>query len=644
MNEDKRALYWINELNASSKRLHDWHKRGDQIIKRYRDERDEHNQAKRINILWSNTELLKPSLYSKPPKPNVRRRFIETGSPERDKLAKDTAVMMEKALDFHVEAFSFNTVAEECVEDFLLPGLATARVHYEPTMLEKSIKMRCEACDDGYVTESGEKIEEDDLLSDDEGFYAESSYEEVVFEEAEVRYIPWKRFRYGKAERWSEVPWVAFGEPMDRKELVERFGDIGYDIPLEDEDNEKDGPKKATVWEIWDKRHKKVCWVCTDYKKGVIEEGEPPLKLRNFFPCPEPLIASKTNNSLIPVPDFTQYQDQADELDELTGRISTLVEALRVIGVYDASAESLGNMLQGSDNTMVPVENWSMFADKGGVRGQVDWFPIDQVANVLISLYEARERTKQELYEVSGLSDILRGQVDPKEKATQSRIKAQFGSLRLNKKQGKVSKFLRDLLALQAEVISEEFSPQTLMLMTGMQVTPQMQQILESDVLREFHIDIETDSTIQPDDQAEKESRTEFLTMAGGFLEKALPIAQADPTLKPLLAEMLRFAVGGFKAGRPLEEAFDDFISGFSGQSGMIPAQQAQQQVQQIQMQAQQQIQALQAQLQKVTQEHQKMGMDNQNDLQKAQIDANTDIEVAKINAAADMQIAQIKP
>jgi hypothetical protein len=47
-----------------------------------------------------------------------------------------------------------------------------------------------------------------------------------------------------------------------------------------------------------------------------------PLKLEGFFPCPPPLNATIAQGSTIPVPDYVLYQDQAEELDDLTGRIA----------------------------------------------------------------------------------------------------------------------------------------------------------------------------------------------------------------------------------------------------------------------------------------------------------------------------------
>jgi len=262
-----------------------------------------------------------------------------------------------------------------------------------------------------------------------------------------------------------------------------------------------------------------------------------------------------------------------------------------------------------SQNELIPVENWAMLTEKGGLDGVISWLPIEQLAKVLLSLYDARDRTKQDLYEISGMSDIMRGQVDPREKAAQSRIKAQFGSLRFQEKQTRFAEFLRDLLRLQCEVIAEQFSAETLTLMTGMQVTEQHMELMRNDAVRSFRIDIETDSTVAVDEQAEKESRVEFLNAMSSFFEKSVPLSQAVPQLAPLLGQMLLFGVRGFKAGRELESAIEQALD---------QMEQAAQQPQQPQ-QSQEDVKA-QAEAQKIQQQMQmdqaKFGMEMQREQQ----------------------------
>lgn len=98
-----------------------------------------------------------------------------------------------------------------------------------------------------------------------------------------------------------------------------------------------------------------------------------PYKLRDFFPCPEPIYAVKTTGSLEPIPEYTLYQDQADELDAITTRLYRLVDALRRRGIYDASAEddgkTLGQLAYAGDNEFLPYKGFAALMEKGGLAG-----------------------------------------------------------------------------------------------------------------------------------------------------------------------------------------------------------------------------------------------------------------------------------
>lgn len=91
-------------------------------------------------------------------------------------------------------------------------------------------------------------------------------------------------------------------------------------------------------------------------------------------------------------------------------------------------------------------------------------------------------------------------------------------------------------------------------------LVPQALEMLRNDLKRSFGIDIETDSTIQPDEQAEKEARVEMLTGVTGFMQQALPAAQLAPELVPMIGEFLLFTVRTFKAGRQLEATIEEMV------------------------------------------------------------------------------------
>ena len=526
------AKTWLDRIQKAEKKRNIWVKKGRKIVKRYRDDRSETDDSTRYNILWSNTETIKPALYAKTPKPVIDRRHKD-----KDPVGIAASKALERAIEYHLDAYDFDGVIKSVTEDYLLPGLGTARVKYVPSY--------------------GDEVKEDA-----EGKEVEP-YAPVDYEEAQCVYVFWEDFLHGPGRKWEEVPWIAFKAYLTRNELTEKWPDKGSAIPLdykEEEDSEGENDK-ATVYEIWDKRGKRVLWLAKGHDE-VMEQGPPPLSFSNFWPCPKPVWANKTNDSLIPVSLYHEYQDLAIQLDTLTERISVLSEALKMVGAYAGEQQAtLEQMLSpGGENKLIPVDSWSVFAEKGGIKGLIEWMPVEQVAGVLISLHETRERVKQDVYEITGISDLIRGVVDPREKAAQSRIKANYAGQRIGERTKEISRFVRDLLELKAEVIAEQFSAKTLQIMTGVQIPKQVIELLRNDPIRSFRIDIETDSTIEPDQQAEKEQRIEFLTASTAFLEKSIEIGGAVPQMMPLLGEMLMFGVRGFTTSRDLESSFEDAI------------------------------------------------------------------------------------
>ena len=230
---------------------------------------------------------------------------------------------------------------------------------------------------------------------------------------------------------------------------------------------------------------------------------------------------------------------------------------------------------------MIAVSNFSANIGKsvqagGGLNGVVQFLPMDQVIETLLGLYQARKQAKDTLYEVSGISDIVRGQVDPREKATQSKIKAQFSSQRLDQRRRSVERTARDVSRIQVEIMTELYSPMTIREQSGFdfmselegvedprikeQMWNQVSELLQTDKARGFRVDVETDSTVEMDAGQTQESRTEFLQSAGNFLNNILPVMQAVPELIPVSGEMLLFTLRGYRAGRTLESAFEEAV------------------------------------------------------------------------------------
>lgn len=540
---DEQATYWNKELERAKKRSRTFWENGDHVIDAYRLEKADGNDAAykdKYNILYSSTETIRPNLYAQEPKPRVVLRNKDLASP----AARTAAMLLEGCIEYVQGEEDFDNLMDGVVEDFLLPGLGIAWVRYEAN-----------------VEGEGENAK-------------------LLDEMVRIEYGYWQDVLFGTARVWKDVPWVAKRCWFTKPDAVKRFGaakanTLQYatrDATGRDSDNPSE---TAEVWEIWHKASRTVHWYA-DGAPSLLQSVPDPLRLKNFYPCPRPLRAVANTRTMVPRALYSQYKSQAETLNVMTKRIRLLSEALRVVGVYDASQAKLADILNPmSGNRMIPVDNWAMFAQQGGIQGAVAWVPIDQVVKVLNELLKAREICKQEIYEVTGFSDIVRGVSKASETLGAQNLKANWAGARVRKMQAEVQRFARDLLALAGELIAEHCAPETIAIFAGIsvpppeqvQADPQLQAqiaefgeacaLIRDELRRVSTIDIETDSTLLADETAEREDRTKFLAAAGAFLQQAVPAMEAKPELGSLLGAMLMFVVRTFPSSRPIEDEFE---------------------------------------------------------------------------------------
>ena len=541
-----------------------WENRTTKIIRRYRDENraDNDNETAKFNILWSNVQTLTPAVFARMPKADVSRRFGDN-----DQIGRVASLLIERALDFEVEHYpDFRATMKSCVLDRFLGGRGTAWVRYEPHIVTQGGEF-----DDGaQITEDADEAPQDDTQEVDQ------PAEEIEYECAPTDYVHWKDFGHTVCRTWEEVPCVWRWVYMDKDALEKRFKEKAAGVPMDnapDDLGDKNSPSEdktqAKICELWDKDAGKAFW----FYKGAsdfLDVKDDPLELGGFFPCSPPLYATMTSDKLVPVPDFVLYQDQARDLDILCDRIDGLVKALRVRGVYDSSIPELQRLMTEGDNlTLIPVVKWGELVEKGGLLKSVDLLPIEMIAKALLTAYQAFRELIAQIHEITGISDIIRGQSVASETATAQQIKGQYAGLRLRAMQQDVALFATHLLRLKAQVICTKFQPETIIAYAAAgqlsdadkALVPKALQLLQSDPLRNFRIEVAADSLVQLDEAQEKTDRLEFMGAFGGFMEKALPAAQAEPKLLPLLIDRLKYGIGAFKGARTIEGSLDGYLS-----------------------------------------------------------------------------------
>lgn len=692
-----KARYWHMELALADKEEKDWRDQGMKVVLKYRDQRGgtkSNRGSHRFNILWSNTELLKPALYSKTPEPIVRRRFGRSriaqqmltsqqaqpgtqgvpqpgqppspapgmglagqGLPEglqqqsmaaappadpnqnKDAVARQVAEVLERGLAYSIDAptYDFDSMIKACRDDYLLPGRGVARVVMESKFAERALQTKYD--------EAGEAYHEDTagMRRDPDGKRGETSFfKELASQTVSCEYIYWEDYRQSPARSWRKVRWTAYKTEMTRKELTDDFGARGKDVPLAlvpkglaQTHTTTEAFKKAAVWEIWDKEKKRRCWVAEGWD-DVLDMEDDPYQLEGFFPSPNPMYSVRSTDTMIPIPEYTLYQDQADEMDTITYRINKLIRGLKLVGFYPGGEkDKIKRIEKLGDNALVPVENFQQFVGKGGVKGMIDWVPIDRAVEVLQSLYIQRQQLKEVIYEVTGISDILRGQSDPKETATAARIKGEFGTLRLTDRQAEIQRFARDLLRLKSEMMAEHMTPASLEKITSIEVTPEMQAIMRDDKLRGYAVDIETDSTLNVDDERAKGQLLEMAEVVTSMMVRLVEAKNNAPELIPAVGELLLTTVRGFRRARGLEDELEMAIeqmkqvavSGGSaqGQDGG----EAQAKAQELQMKNQEAMAKLQT-------ENQKLSIDKM--LREMEMKLKAETEAAKQASAQTIQ------
>jgi len=555
------AQKWQTEIQSSQQELLKFHQDANRITQRYLDKRDAYaKDESKVNLFWSTMQVLLSMLYARPPKADVARSFQDYD----DDVARVSGTMLQRMLNraFDDNVSAWDSAVRQGIEDWLVVGCGQIWLRYEVTTEPYEIP----AVFDEYGQELSPAQEA----------------ERIVNEDAPCDYIYWEDFFYSPARTWHEVRWVARRVFMTKDQLVARFGEkIAAQVPLgnyskkdqvNDQSPKHDPWSKAEVFEIWCKEKRKVYW----YAKScdiILDVKDDPLGLDGFFPCPKPLAANVTSSNFMPRADYIFAQDQFNELDEINTRITWLTRAAKVVGVYDKSAEGIQRVFnQGSENQMIPVDNWAMFAEKGGIKGQVDWIPIQEVVNAIDHLRVYRQDKVTQIYEVLGISDIMRGSSKASETAAAQQIKAQFGSTRIQLKQFYIADWITQALRIKAEIICKHFQPETIIKRSNIERTPDAPlamaavQLLKDEEMNEYRINIEADSMAAMDWAAERDAAVQFMQGLGAFISQVAPMAQSVPAAAPVLMSLLQWSVSKFRVSTQIESVLDQAISALKQQ------------------------------------------------------------------------------
>lgn len=547
------AQRWAVEIEASRAYFSKWHEQGEEITRVFLDERsDSERGAKRVNLFTSTVQIQRSLVYGKTPEVEVRRAFADA----QDDVARVAGLLLERALNDDIQrpGDSYAEALGLALDDRQLRGQGQGRIRYEPTFESVNDASGQPEMD----TETGEPKER------------------KTAEAVPTDYVFWKDMLRSPARTEAEVRWVAFRAELAPEDVEARWGKkvadaLPYSVGAKAESKDEDAPnpwQRAEVWEVWDRTRREVVW-WVDGHDAVLEVLPDPLQLAGFFPCPRPMRANPVTGTILPRPDYCLAEDLYCEVNELAERMAILTRAIRVTGAYDGQEKNLANILTESGNKLYPVENWAMFGERGGIRGSIDIFPLEQIAQCIQTLGQEQERAKQQLYEVTGMSDLVRGQAaEAGVTATEQRSKVRFASTRLRQQQEEFARFASEVQSLKAEVICRLFDDATIQRMANAQhlpgadraLVPQALALLREDFLQ-YRVRVDPDSVAMEDFAAQTQEALEVTQAVTQFMAAATPVVQQlGPSALPVLLELLQAVVARLKGADALEGILDSAI------------------------------------------------------------------------------------
>jgi hypothetical protein len=625
------AKRWTVEFAAAREFVSKWHDSGDRCVKAFGDQRDaKRNEDKEshANLYWANVLMQMALMYGRIPEVDVSRRYNDAN----DQTARIAGpIILQRLLNTDIERDEdgYRKALRHALSDFLTVGFCNSRVRYVAEFEENGPADRMEEEEPGD-TEGDEEQEPATMKTPDS--------EDVVTD-----YIYWKDQLWSPARTFEDWRWWAYKTLMSKDDVEKRFGkDVAKNVPYNaksiryagDEVQHNDVFSRVEVWEVWNKEDKKVYWFIEGYKE-VLDIRDDPYQLHGFWPFPEPLMANLTTEASIPRPDYAMAQDLYEAVNEQTSRIALLEKSLKVAGVYDERNEPIQRLLtEGRENILIPIKRFDELKEGGGLKGAIDWWPLDQVVAALEKLRDQRQETMQLLYEVTGQGELMRGapmQGSGDVSGTEAAGAIRFGSARVQYRQDEFARFASGLQQLRAELIVKLFEPATIIKRSNVLMTNDAIESMQAvEMLKKefptYRIVIRPEAIAQQDFASLQNERTQFLTAFSGLLRDAMPALSAGPFASMaglVIGELLKWAIAGFRGAKEVEGVLDKAI------------QAAQQQMQQQQQGGQNQPPP--------DPKLQELQLKSQGDMQRMQMKAQLDAQHEQLVTQQEMVRQQIQ-
>jgi len=445
--QTKDSKYYLDKLEGAYNREQVWLNKARDYHRRYINSRDSGrlpvqtvgiNQHGRYNIFYSNTEVLKSAILPNIPSLLIEKRFATGQLPDevRKRFFSTVSDVMQKAVAYNVEGESVRKEIDRFKYDYLITGRGV---------------LWC-------------------------SFTADVKGDKPKGERVVIEHVNFDDFRMTPCKRWSEVWWVARRRTYTKDSLTKRFGDKAKDVEftykerdlLENSPN-VDIENQAEVWEIWDKETKKVHFVTTGYEEEFLDTKDDPYGLDGFFPTPEPLRSIPSNLDLVPVPELDLYIRECEDLAVCSLRIARLIRSIRARAFYPAQfGDIMAGLNKANDSEYIGVDLTPEINEFKGMENIIYYDPIEVKQKVSTGLYQQQKNLIDNIYEITGISDVMRNAPHPNETATATIQKSKFGTLRIQGRQDALNGYIKEIYGITSEIISSLSTAETLSEITGL--------------------------------------------------------------------------------------------------------------------------------------------------------------------------------
>lgn len=532
-----------------------------------------------------------------------------------------------------------------------MPGQPPADPNQPPQMQEVQV---------GWMDDLGKDIAFDgEPMVDEEGLYIEQVTECLEDEKLEAIPCSYKDILHTPhARSEDEVTWKAYYSQLTRHDVKNLFGEeVAADMPYSKKRRDEDeseaqreskttGDKFVGIWEIWSKSDRKVRFLPDGYDGFIVPLGadpddvdetkaiDDPYELPKFFPSPEFILGTVGPDNMYPTPDYVQLKPFIQQLHALLDRFRRLVRANKVRGVYDASIQELADLAGTTpfDGDYIGINNFQgQIVGKGGLESVVQHFPTDKLTEAISVIQGVIQAYQAQFNELYGIPDILRGVSDPNETAAAQQQKGKYLSLRASAVQREFQRLCRDTLEMLIDLALLKFQDDRLYDIMGYSkkdpeeqaMFPQVLALLRDFDNRLIRVDIETDSTITFNQDADVERRVRLADTLTKGIQAATAAANGDQDILAISLNTLLFVVRGLPNGKTIADDMESVIQKITTRPPPPPppdpaktAADASVQVATIKAQADQQI---------------------------AGIRAQTEAQIAQMKAQSDAQIESLK-